>query len=172
MAKYRESSNNHRRDATYDDKKVVCCPNASTLGSCKFEAAAGDIVEYQYKLLDGGTLQAFGRMIAAVSAPFVPSSSDPKYDAPEVKNHLAVIEFAWGGFTGRIRWIDPADVTAIRTCPKEFPAWFFQDALPPVEDILAADRHGSLMEPYIARWTREAPEREAYRAEQKKGSMR
>jgi hypothetical protein len=145
---YTEDGNHHRRGATYTDKPIFC-KNASTIGFGKYSASRGDMVEYYYELNDGSREYHWGRMLSRVDSP------ELSKEIPKVKEHLCVVEFAWGGQIGFVRWVNPDHVTTIYAPPKAFPAWFFQPELPPIADVLAADRHGSLTEHYIDRWTAE-----------------
>lgn len=143
---YVEEGNDHRRGARYRDKDIRC-PNASSFG--KHTASRGDMVKYFYEMDDGSREYHWGRMMARVDAPALSK------DICEVTEHLCVLELAWGGHVGFVRWISRQNVVEVRELPRSLPAWFYQEELPEIADVLAADRHGSLAEPYIDRWTAE-----------------
>lgn len=155
--KYVEASNEHRRTATYSERTVLC-KKTSPL-SPHYKAAPGMMVNFYTEMQDGSRQYAWGRVLGRVDAPKIPVEG--KEPIPEVKGYLAVAELSWGGEVVFIRWVDPDRVSEIRECPRAMPAWFYAAELPSIEDVLAADRYGSLSEPYIERWTRERAEKRA-----------
>lgn len=152
--KYEEKESNRRRRATYSSREVKC-KNVSTLFHL-YGAKPGMMVKYYHELNDGSREYQWGRVLGRVDAPFEKGGS-PEYDCPEIKGHIAVAEITWCGHLVVIRWIDPDRVTELYEAPKSLPAWFFQQELPPIEEVLAADRDGSLCEPYIDRWVSSHP---------------
>lgn len=152
---YREPANSRRRHAEYAAVEVKC---KNTSMHSKYVAYPGMMVKYFDTMNDGSREYAWGRVLGRVDAPFV-KGSQPEYDCPAIKGWLAVIEFAWCGHNGFIRWVNPDTVSEIYDVPSDFPAWFFQKDLPSIPEVLAADRHGSLCEPYIKRWTEEHSEK-------------
>lgn len=155
MKKYVETANNHRRTATYSDREVKC-KNTSPLFH-RYGAKPGMMAKYYYTMNDGSRCYEWGRVLGRVDAPFVKSDND-EYDCPEVKGWIAVLEIGWCGHIARVRWVNPDTVTELYDAPQSLPAWFFQEELPSIEHILAADRHGSLHDAYIDRWVKEHSE--------------
>lgn len=148
---YHEPTNNHRRHAKYTQIEVKC---KNTSLHSKYVAYPGMMVRFFDTLTDGSREYTWGRVLGRVDAPFV-KGSKPEYDSPAIKGWIAVIEIKWCGHNGFIRWVNPDTVSEIYDAPLDFPSWFFQKELPSIEHVLAADRNGSLCEPYIKRWTEE-----------------
>ena len=148
---YHEPTNSHRRHAKYTATEVKC---KNTSMHSKYVAYPGMMVKYFDTMSDGSREYAWGRVLERVDAPFV-KGSKTEYDCPAIKGWLAVIELAWCGHNGFIRWVNPDTVSEVYDAPSDFPAWFFQKELPSIEHVLAADRNGSLCEPYIKRWIEE-----------------
>ena len=120
------------------DRKLVICPNASTLGYGKWKAQLGDIIVYQESTYEAKDLSTkvnphnhtrVARVIGRVAyAP--PLESDEK----PIRNYLLVSALSEDLTFAMERWVNPEDVIRIYnpevTKTQNFLAFFFSPEMP------------------------------------------
>ena len=132
-------------------RRKVVCVNASSLGFCKIEARAGDIIAYGWRLATIADVLPIERNLARVLG--VIDEVRPASDYPGIrKGDLLVLQLSYDGTFAYLRVVRPEDVNTIHSADRlSLLAWFARpDITNDPASIGKYAAYGSLSASYIA----------------------